>query len=692
MTGSPSGTSAPEPGDRAQVTHRLRPGIEAAPHAMVLVDRVGSIVLVNSAAVRLFGHDHAALQTLGVEDLIPERFRSQHPVLRGEFRGNLIPRPLGEGPELIALRADGTEVPVEIGINSIETDGETFYLASVIDMTSRVAARALAEDELRRSILDSIPFSVLATDREGVVVAANPGAEQLLGRRGTTLVDQLLSDAEDPAHHEAGSLAELLAARAGHERETAYVRADGSTVPVLEAVSELRAEDGHVTGYLAVAYDITSRKQAQDEVRRMTTHDALTNLPNRVLLERRLGAAIAHALDSGHQGALLLLDLDHFKTVNDSLGHHVGDLVLVEVAERLRRWADEQDLVCRFGGDEFVVVLNDATALPAVSATLFDELTGPMHILEHELATTFSVGGAFFPLHGSDPAEVIQHADTAMYHAKAAGRNQLQWFEAGMRAESNERMSLASALRLALREEEFTVAYQPQVELSTGLTVGFEALARWNSATLGTVTPDRFIPVAEETGMIVELGAWILERACQDMARIQAELGRPVRLAVNVSPRQFRSEGWVDTVVSTLQRSGLEPDQLELEITEGVLMDERWQVIDILSSLREHGVRIAIDDFGLGYSSLAYLTRFPIDKLKIDRAFVQDLQPHRSRAPIIDAIVVLAHALGMEVVAEGVETPGQQDYLRSRGCDEAQGFLYSAAVAPNLAFRAAGGM
>ncbi|TYL56001.1 EAL domain-containing protein [Nocardioides sp. BGMRC 2183] len=681
--------SAPSPASAAQVqAAQLKAVFDATPDALVVLDAEGGIRLTNPEAERLFGYPGAALTTMSADDLLPERLR-RGPGRR--FRAGPTMRELGEAHGIAVLRSDGTEVPVEIALSDLEIDGAELVLAVVRDLTSRIAARTQAESELRRSMIDSIPFSVLATDREGLIVAANPGAETLLGRSHDTLVDRPLSEVHDPACAEPGDLPTQLAARAGGERETGYVHTDGTVVPVSEAVSELRNQDGTLRGYLAVAHDITARLQAQAEVHRMTTHDAMTNLPNRTLLDQYLTGAVAEAMATGRTGAVLLLDLDHFKNVNDSLGHHVGDLVLAEVAERLRRWADDGDLVARFGGDEFVIVIDDARTMPTVEASLFDQLTTTMAVLGHELSTSVSIGGALFPRHGTDAAELIQHADTAMYAAKSAGRNQLQWFEEGMRAETNERMSLASALRQALREEELSVAYQPQVDLDTGRTVGFEALARWDSRILGPVGPDRFIPVAEDTGMIVELGAWVLERACSDLARVQADLGRPLRLAVNVSPRQFRSKGWVETVLSTLERTGLEPSQLELEITEGVLLEDRWQVIDTLRGLRDRGVTIAIDDFGLGYSSLAYLTRFPIDKLKIDRAFVRELQPHQDRAPIIDAIVVMAHALGMRVVAEGVETDGQERYLRNRGCDEAQGFLYSAAVSRKEALRAAGG-
>jgi len=270
-----------------------------------------------------------------------------------------------------------------------------------------------------------------------------------------------------------------------------------------------------------------------------------------------------------------------------------------------------------------------------------------------------------------------------MYHAKAAGRNGFAWFTESMLDDANERSALASDLRLALTAGELSVAYQPQVDLATGEVAGFEALVRWNSPTHGPVPPARFIPAAEESGMIVELGSWVLERACHDVAEMQRRLGRRIRIAVNCSPRQFHTTGWVDTVLGSLARSGLEADQLELEITEGVLMDDRWDVLDVLSDLRSHGVSIAIDDFGQGYSSLAYLARFPIDKLKIDRAFVERIGAGTTEAPIVDAIIGMAHALGMEVIAEGVETEYQEGYLRAHGCEQVQGFLYSPALAPD---------
>jgi diguanylate cyclase (GGDEF)-like protein/PAS domain S-box-containing protein len=660
---------------------RLRLVIEAAPSAMLMVDPAGRIVLVNTEAEHAFGYSRDELLALRIEDLIPQRFRTTHERVRSGFFHAPSRRAMGAGRELYGLRKDGSELPIEIGLNPIVIGEDQFVLASVIDITERLGVRAEEEHRLRRSILDSIPFSVIATDPAGMIVSANPGSEQLLGYPREALVGRSLSVVGSDS--DTDRLPSSLASRSGSESERDYVRSDGTTVPVTEGITRLRGDDGETTGYLAVAYDITQRKQAQAAVLFMANHDALTNMPNRSMLVRHLVGAIDQAATDGTQVVLVLLDLDHFKRVNDSMGHHAGDVLLLRVADRLKRWIPNAEMVARLGGDEFVIVftgVRDASALTADVQNLLESLTTPLAIQGTELAITVSAGGVVYPTDGDNPSALLRLADTAMYQAKAAGRNNFAWFAEPMLDESNERASMASALRVAMRSDELAVAYQPQVDLATGDVVGFEALARWYSPVHGPVRPDRFIPVAEDSGMIVELGRWVLEHACHDVAEMQRTLGRRLRVAVNASPRQFHSAGWVQTVVSALESSGLSPDQLELEITEGILMDDRWNVIEVLRALRDLGVSIAVDDFGQGYSSLAYLTRFPIDKLKIDRAFVQEIRSADGDAPIVDAIIGMAHALGMEVVAEGVESPFQEHYLRERGCDQVQGFLYSAAL------------
>ncbi|WP_183092944.1 sensor domain-containing protein [Nocardioides stalactiti] len=665
---------------------RLTLVIEAAPNAMVMVDRTGSVVLVNSQAENLFGHDRDTLLAMKVEDLLPERIRGGHVGNRDAFFADPARRDMGVGRDLFGLRSDGTEVPIEIGLNPIKIDGEPYVLASIIDIRGRVDAQAAEQDELRRSMLDSIPFSILATDSTGRIVSANAAAERMLGYTGAELIGASLGKIDTEPRADGADWDSVLSAAVGAERELTYRRKDGTVVPVSEAITPLHGNepDAAPAGYLAVAYDISERLQAQAEVQFLENHDPLTKIPTRSRLMRHLGDAIEAAEQDGTEVAVLVVDLDHLKRINDSLGHHAGDELLVRIADRLNTWIRSTDMVARLGGDEFAIVmssLQNADAItPRVEALLEDLLT-TVAVGGHELAVTVSIGGAIYPPGDQDPGELLKRADLAMEHAKAAGRNNFQWFRDDMLDPADDGLTLVSALRQALRDGGLSVAYQSQVDLRSGRVVGIEALARWHHPDLGEVSPGRFIPVAEDGGMIVQLGGWVLRKACRDVAQIQKVLGRPLRVAVNVSPHQFRSAGWLGEIVGALNDSGLDPAQLELEITESLLMDDRLGAMDMLHAIRSLGVTIAVDDFGTGYSSLAYLSRLPIDKIKIDRSFVQELDTD-DHAPVIDAIIMMAHALGMTVIAEGVETAKHEGYLRQRGCDEVQGFFYSRGVPP----------
>ena len=674
--------------DAAAFDHeeRLRLIIEAAPNAMIMVNDRGRIVLVNSETERSFGYSRDELLTMSVEELVPERFRNAHRGFREGYFTSPDRRRMGHGRELFGLRRNGTEMPIEIGLNPIATGGEQFVLASIIDITERLLSRQVEDDvrqdELRRSILDTIPFSIIATDPQGRIMTANPAAEALLGYRHDELIGAWITkiDAEHRAQAPDGAL--QLAGSPDAEIEWTYRRKDGRLIPVNEAIVDLRGDDAVSTGFLVVAYDITKRIEAGARIEYMANHDALTSLPNRVMLMRHLAGAIDRAAADGSEVALLLLDLDHFKRVNDSLGHHVGDDLLLQVSERLLSWTRREDLVARLGGDEFVLVFGGVSARADLTARLdeMQDVLGPVQVQGYELAVTASTGGAIYPLDGATPMQLLKHADVAMYRAKAAGRNNAQWFEPSMLDEINDKLSMSGALRQAMSAGELSTAYQPQIDLATGALVGFEALARWRSPQLGSVPPDRFIAAAEDGGMIGELGGWVLKQACTDIAALQREVGRPLRLSVNVSPHQLRGTAWLEEVLAALDATGLEPSQLEVEITEGLLIDDHGDAVVLLDRIRRMGVTIVIDDFGRGYSSLAYLTRFPIDKLKIDRSFIQEIASEDADAAIVDAIIVMAHALGLTVVAEGVETVEQERYLRARGCDEVQGYLYSPGV------------
>ncbi|KRC53480.1 MULTISPECIES: putative bifunctional diguanylate cyclase/phosphodiesterase [unclassified Nocardioides] len=679
--GMPSGASEQE-------AQRLRLILEAAPSAMLMVDRSGHVVLINAQAEQLFGIGRARLLEMEVEDLIPRRSRAAHHTYRSRYLARPAARPMGAGRDLYGLRGDGTEVPIEIGLNPITIGEESFVLASVIDISERLATQAALEsvgrDSLRRSILASMPCSVVATDLEGRILAANPATEVLLGYPEAELVGQPLGRLYSGPGH-GGRAADLPAVATGEEREVDYRRRDGSTVAVGEVISPVIDDDGGVvTGYLAVAFDITKRVEARARVAYLASHDSLTGLPNRATLTRHLEEAIREAERKQELVALLLLDVDHFKRVNDSLGHHAGDRLLLGLADRLRHTAQDRDLVARLGGDEFVVVICGLTRIDEVTARvdrLAAALPGSVTVDNREVLATASIGCAVYPDHGRSPAHMLKHADIAMYRAKAAGRNNLRWYDESMGADGSDKLVLSTALQQALdREGELSVAYQPQVDLATGTLVGFEALARWSSPALGVVPPDRFIPVAEDSGLIAHLGAHVLRQACRDAVTLREELDLPLRMAVNVSPRQFARSTWLDELDAALADSGLDPAALELEITEGTLMDDDNDVRLVLHELKSIGTRIVVDDFGQGYSSLAYLTRFPVDKLKIDREFVRRIAATHADAAVIDAILAMSHALGMRVAAEGVETREQVDYLSARGCDEAQGFYYGEGV------------
>lgn len=673
--------------ERKRSEERLLHVVEAAPNAMIMVNEEGQIVLVNSQTERSFGYSRAELLQMRVEDLIPDRFRANHTSFRAGFFAKPNRREMGVGRELFGRRKDGTEIPIEIGLNPIQIMDESLVLASVIDITERrlvqAAETTLREDRLRRSILDSLPFSIIATDPQGTIVTANPAAEKLLGYGQHELVGSSIEDVRGESSFDASPGAGSGRDSPDEERESIYQRKDGSTVPVNEAIAQMHSDLGESTGHLTVAYDITKRKEAQDAVRYLANHDVVTDLPNRVMLFQHLDAAIKQAQVDELGITVLLLDLDHFKRVNDSLGHHVGDELLVGMAARLRACVREEDLVARLGGDEFVVVCGDIDTPEAMNDRIDDLMAAvpvPIDVHGHELVVTASMGGVIYPRDGSHPADLLKNADTAMYHAKTSGRNNFQWFFPAMLDETNDKIALSAALRHALASEQLSVAYQPQVSLASGGVVGMEALARWDSPDHGPVPPDRFIPVAEDSGIIFQLGEWVLRKACRDAVVIQRDLGRPITLAVNVSPRQLRSKDWVHTVERALSDSGLDAANLELEITEGILMDDPLHVVKVLHDLRALGIAIVVDDFGTGFSSLAYLTRFPIDKIKIDRSFVRDLTSDEADAAIVDTIIVMAHTLGMEVIAEGIETDAQQVYLAARKCDLAQGYRYSQGI------------
>ena len=439
-------------------------------------------------------------------------------------------------------------------------------------------------------------------------------------------------------------------------------------------------EDGVFKGYRGTGTDITQRREAEQRIEFLAYHDALTGLPNRVLLQDRLQQAIAQA-ERSHSGlALVFLDLDNFKKINDSLGHAAGDALLREVARRLQYCVRDSDTISRQGGDEFVIILRELHGVDSCTPVLgkvMEALQEPFNWEGNELATSASIGIALYPDDGPDFETLRKKADMAMYRAKEAGRNTYRFFDEEMDDEAVEHLLMRSGLRRALERGEFLLHYQPQIDLASGRVIGAEALLRWQHPEYGLVPPGRFIPIAEESGLIVPIGEWVLREACRQAAHWTRQGLPPLVVAVNLSAVQFR-RGSVDlTVTRALADAGLAPAQLELELTESILIQDAEQVLAAVRRLKQLGVKLSIDDFGTGYSSLSYLKRFDIDKLKIDQSFIRDLASDPDDAAIVRAIIQMAHSLGLQAIAEGVETPDMLAQLQAFGCDQAQGYHYA---------------
>jgi diguanylate cyclase (GGDEF)-like protein/PAS domain S-box-containing protein len=537
--------------------------------------------------------------------------------------------------------------------------------------------------ELWAKVFEGSSEAILIIDAEHCVLTVNPaffrstgydGAD-VLGKQPDFLVAGLPGD---------GSIEALTYAanrRGAWQGETRIRKRNGDEYPAWLMVSVVREKQGDVSYFICTSIDISDRKKSEARIEFLAHHDVLTELPNRALCTDRLRVAIQHARRIGHRVAVLFIDLDRFKNINDSLGHHVGDGLLRSVATRLLRSVRPTDTVSRLGGDEFIVILNGVESREEVSRTV-DQLLIPWIREPHDVGgsaihVSCSVGIAMFPENGSDIDELLQHADVAMYEAKEGGGNISQFFSAEMTERVRSRVMLEAHLREAIDEDQLELLYQPYVDAQTGQLIGVEGLLRWNSPELGSVPPSQFIPIAEETRLIIPIGAWVIDRACRQIAQWRIEGLGEILVSINLSAVQLKDAGLVEALRASIETLEIRPGQLELEITESTLMDSIDSYLPKLAAIRALGVRLSIDDFGTGYSSLNYLSRFPLDRLKIDRSFVHDMLDDPTNLAITRAIIGLGHTLGLRVVAEGVETQQEVNLLRTAGCDELQGFFFS---------------
>jgi diguanylate cyclase (GGDEF)-like protein/PAS domain S-box-containing protein len=567
-------------------------------------------------------------------------------------------------------------------------------IGAMLDVTAQKRAEAeRAEAEARNrvqaSLLDKALDAISATDIDGRITYWNKGAQRLYGWTSDEVIGAIKADLIVADREPFERAFRKMLQQGDWTGELLKRRKDGSTVCVEAHLTLMRDDDGRPQSMLCIDTDITQRKRAEREIEDLAFFDPLTALPNRRLLLDRMRHAVATCRRTGRTGAVLFLDLDNFKSLNDTLGHDKGDLLLQQVALRLRaRVPRASDTVARHGGDEFVIVLEDLSDEPAEAAAQAERIAEkvvavfdmPFHLDGHQHHTTSSIGVALFTRHSADVDELLKRADLAMYQAKSAGRNTIRFYDPQMQVVISARVQLEADLRHGLKQHEFDLVYQSQTD-GAGHTTGAEALIRWRHPRRRLVMPAMFIPLAEETGLILPLGQWVLDTACRQLvAWARSAATAHLTMAVNVSAHQFRQPDFVQMVQSVVSRTGADPAKLKLELTESLLVADVERTVDKMNALRAMGISLALDDFGTGYSSLSYLKRLPLDQLKIDKSFVRDVLTDPSDAAIARTILLLGHTLGLDVIAEGVETESQRDFLAQNGCLAYQGFLFSQPV------------
>jgi len=667
---------------------RFRTLVEHAPEAILVLDvSFGRFINANLNAELLFGYSRT--------DLMAQSFSTLSSALEGGgSAADLMEQQIARAVageiclfEWLFDNAAGNSVVCEVRLVRLPSDDGVLLRASIAD----ISARKVSESMMHKlsTALQQTADSVVITNSDGIVEYANLAYEALTGFDCEEVIGRH-SDFFDSGAHDSHFYEKLWATiKAGKIFDDVLInrRKDGVLFYEEKRITPLKNLAGEITHYISTGRDITDRIEAQERLRHMAHHDALTQLPNRSMMMDRLKQAITRAIRDGSLVAILFIDLDHFKMINDTLGHDVGDHTIKEVARLLQDCLRASDTVVRFGGDEFVVLLPEINSQKEVTRLVNKvqmALNTPIMMEGQELFMSASIGVVLCPDDGNDVNTLLKHADIAMYRAKEHGRNRYEFYSSEMGERAVKRLTLETQVRNAVKREAFELYYQPQFNIADGSLIGVEALLRWFPAPegkqCGDMAPDLFVPVLEETGLILEVGEWVLNTACDQLKLLQQLSSSQVRMSVNLSSRQFRDAQLDRKIEQMIVARGLAPATLELEITETLLMDNHQLVHEMLNRLSEMGVRFSLDDFGTGYSSLSYLKRFPIDTLKIDRSFVRDICDDPDDLAIVTAIIAMARSLKLSTIAEGVETEAQLAFLQAQHCDAAQGFYYSEGV------------
>ncbi|MFZ6871398.1 sensor domain-containing protein [Undibacterium sp. Di27W] len=658
----------------------LRATLESTADGILVTDLDGAIRSYNHLFAELWGLPDDLLTQRDDRAIYAWMDKCMQDAHQYEERLGTISRsPLMEATDVLTLRSGKTLERVTLPQYARGRPIGRVY--SYRDITQRLADEARLR--LAAKVFESSTDAIFITDAEQKIVTTNPSFERLSSYTEHEMLGKTPRDffSEEGNTAQVENLLKELDNLGFWEGELWNRRKNGHAYLCMISLVKVQDEFGAALNYIGFFKDRTETHTAKQRIEELAFLDVLTGLPNRLLLEERIRQAITFSSRNNSSFALLFLDLDHFKQINDSLGHPFGDRVLQQVTERLKKCIRQVDTAARLGGDEFVLLLHEANAEGAeiCARRVLEELSAPFSLDGMHFTVTASIGIALYPEDGNSMADLIKNADSAMYHVKERGRSDFRFYQRQMNIGLLSRMKLDHAMRQALEKQLFRLHYQPQVELASGKLLGVEALLRWTDKDLGEVSPVQFIPVAEESGVIVPIGNWVLQTAIQQAAAWNRH-GKSMRVAINVSALQFQQANFVDSIAAALHEHDLQPHCIELELTESILIKDVEDTLKKLESLAALGVKLAIDDFGTGYSSLSYLKRFPIYKLKIDRSFVGDLPGDESDVAIVTAIIHLAHALKLRVIAEGVETEKQREFLRQQQCDEIQGYLFSPAM------------
>lgn len=665
---------------------RYRGIIESIQDAYYEVDLRGNLVLLNGAFCRMIGYAPEEVKGRNNRDFMSDKAANRVFRIFNQVYRTGTP---AEGFDWEMLRKDGSTVMGEGSVQLVRNaEGEVIGFRGILrDVTERrKVEKALRESESRFRALTNLStdwyweqdMEFRYTRMESRHEKANATQSTFLGKRPWETALEIQATGGWEAHRD------QLVQRKPFRDVVMHRMLDGDRPYYISVCGEpIFDSEGVFAGYRGVSREITDQKLAEERIHHLATHDALTGLPNRTMFSHLLSTAIPAAQRSKSNIAVLFIDLDRFKFINDTLGHDAGDKLLKEVATRFKKALRASDVVARLGGDEFVVLVpevRDEAHAAKVARKVLDASIKPFILGGRECRVTASVGISMFPRDGNDEHWLMKNADIAMYYAKSEGKNNYQFYSADIRSQSIERLVMENNLRYALERNELTLHYQAKRDLGTGVITGVEALLRWDNDELGSVSPGQFVPVAEETGMIIEIGKWVLRTACEQNMAWQSMGLPPIRMAVNLSVRQFADENLLKDIVAILEETGMDPHLLELEITEGMVIQHPDHALKLLSAIKQLGVRLAIDDFGTGYSSLGQLKNYPIDTLKVDRSFIRDIANNPGDKAITEAIIAMGKTLSLTVVAEGVETVEQENFLREHACDEMQGFYFSKPV------------